>query len=445
MEKYSIVVLGGGESGVGAALLAKNKGLNVFLSDGGMLAEKYRRILAENSIPFEENNHSPDIIFAAETLIKSPGIPEKNQLIIEARKKNIEIISEIEFAARYTSKKIVAITGTNGKTTTTLLTHHLLNGEGRRVALAGNIGKSFAAAVLNDAETDLYVLEISSFQLDDIKFFKPHIAILLNITPDHLDRYDYSMEKYAQAKYRIAENQDENDFFIGNAADPYSHTPVKAKKINLDTVNFAGENVRIDNKKLIVGQLAPIDLENLPLKGRHNMLNMCAALTVANIFRLHEEYLREKLRTFVNAPHRLQLSGTVKGVKYINDSKATNVDAVSYALDAFEEKLVWIAGGTDKGNDYSLIEAAVKKNVRVLICLGADNNKIFNFFSDKVSKIFDTNSMQEALGIACEEARVGEIVLLSPACASFDLFKNYEHRGEMFMREVTLSAEKWGK
>jgi UDP-N-acetylmuramoylalanine--D-glutamate ligase len=442
MNTYEVVVLGGGESGIGAALLAKHKNFKVFLSEAGKLADKYRQILLKEGISFEEEKHSEEIIFSAKTIVKSPGIPEKAPVIKTAREKGIEIISEIEFGARFTQKKIVAITGTNGKTTTTLLTHHLLNGGKIRATLAGNVGKSFAAAVIDDEKTDVYVLEVSSFQLDDIQTFRPYVALLLNITPDHLDRYEYSLEKYARAKYRITENQTNSDFFIFNEADPLcNQVETEAQKRGVRADRSFG-NVRLENDALSVGKFSPIPVEKLPLRGRHNMLNMIFAIQVADIFDLEQSYLEEKLQTFVNAPHRLQFIAEINGVKYINDSKATNVDAVSYALDAFKEKLVWIAGGVDKGNDYSLIEDLAIKNVRVLICLGKDNKKLAEHFSGKISRIIDTNSMQAAIEAANREAKPGEIVLLSPACASFDLFNNYEHRGAVFAETVENLREK---
>lgn len=442
MKQYNLIVLGSGESGVGAALLAQQKGFSVLVSDAGKIAEQYKAQLLAAKIDFEENTHSEEIILAAELIVKSPGIPEKAPLIKSLRKKGTPIVSEIEFASRYTQKPIIAITGTNGKTTTTLLTHHLLKTANFKVGLGGNIGHSFAALVMNDDLYDNYVLEISSFQLDDAFDFHPFVSLLLNITPDHLDRYNYKMEEYAVAKYKITQKQTEKDFFIYNHLDNWCNQ-VETKAIKKPiSIHEKNAPTRTEDGKLIVDEKISLLISELPLKGEHNLFNMMCAISVASILNIPTETIKNALDSFVNAPHRLEEIAIINHVRYINDSKATNVDAVSYALNAFSEPLIWIVGGVDKGNDYGLIAEAVQKNVRAIICLGKDNTKLETFFADKIKTIVSTNSMQAAVEAAAKIAQAGEVVLLSPACASFDLFNNYMHRGEMFGEEVRKLAKK---
>ncbi|WP_027001988.1 UDP-N-acetylmuramoyl-L-alanine--D-glutamate ligase [Hugenholtzia roseola] len=458
MKAKNIIVLGGGESGVGAALLAKQKGYQVLLSEGGEIKAQYRKVLLDYGILFEEGGHSEENILAADEVIKSPGIPEKVPIIQKLRTAQIPIISEIEFASRFTNAKIIAITGTNGKTTTTLLTHHLLKTAGLRVALAGNVGNSFAKEVFLESEQekneekeyDYYVLEVSSFQLDDIADFKPHIAVITNITPDHLDRYLYDMDLYAASKLRIFENQTAEDYFVYDAECEFLDQKIKQKiaqtAINpqilpIKVVENRKQFLSLQDKIRIATPQQPIldlPLADLPLKGLHNQLNMSIAATIAQLLEIPPQAIAEGLATFVNAPHRLEVVRHLEGVTYVNDSKATNVDSVFYALPAFEKNLVWIVGGVDKGNDYNLISDLIEKYVRLVICLGKDNTKIVTFmeknFPDKT--LFQTFSMEEAVRVAHKQAKAGEMVLLSPACASFDLFKNYEDRGEQFKKYV---------
>lgn len=440
--KEKIVILGAGESGTGAALLAKAKGFDVFVSDAGAIKDKYKAELTSRSIEFEEGGHTDQRILDAKLIIKSPGIPNKAPVMQKAAAANITVIDEIEFACRHTDAKIVAVTGTNGKTTTTLLTYHLMKHAGFRVGLAGNVGFSMARQVARE-HFDWYVLEVSSYQLDGTETFKPDIGILLNITPDHLDRYDYTMQNYVNSKFQLIANMTRQEHFIY-----YSDDPVIAKEIGIRTVVphpipfslgarkdtpvfFDGTrmNFRLREEFSIVQS-------DTTLKGPHNLINTMAAVTAAYTAGASLESIRAALKTFVNAPHRLEPVGTIGGVQFINDSKATNVDSVVYALGSFEAPLVWIAGGIDKGNDYDLIKETVKKKVRALICLGKDNDKLKKAFGDAVPVIRETQSVRELVRISLELAQKGDVVLLSPACASFDLFKNYEDRGDQFRRAV---------
>ncbi len=436
-----IVILGGGESGTGAAVLAKMKGHEVFVSDTGKLKERYKEILVNNKISFEEGQHSESMILSADEIIKSPGIPDKAEIIQKAKQSGISIIDEIEFASRFTAAKIIAITGTNGKTTTTLLTYHLLKSAGLNVGLAGNVGESFAMSVALH-NYDWYVLEISSFQLDGTVNFRPSIAILLNITPDHLDRYEYEMDNYVASKFSLAKNLQPEDSFIFHSDDSYISNLINEKKqvAKLIPVSLKDEAIAQGDGDIMKFNFPDnkfnISQSETTLRGKHNLINTMAAVSAAIVSGVSHETIRKALASFKNAAHRLEKIAVIQDVSFINDSKATNVDAVAYALDSFLEPLVWIAGGIDKGNDYSLIEDLVGRKVHALICLGKDNSKLMKAFDGSVEQIFETQSMKEAvsLGLAC--AKPGNIVLLSPACASFDLFKNYEDRGEQFRQSV---------
>ncbi len=428
-----LVVLGSGESGTGAALLAKAKGYAVFVSDRGAIAEPYQAALRQAGIEFEAGQHSPDRILAADEVVKSPGIPEKAEIVQQVRAQGIPIISEIELAARYTKARIVAITGTNGKTTTTLLVYHLLKSAGFKVGLAGNVGHSFAELVITD-DFDWYVLEISSFQLDDAYQFHPQIAVLLNITPDHLDRYQYQMAPYIAAKFRLVQQATDSDLLIWYAQDPVlrqamAQRPIGGQQLPITDDLFGQTTLAVR----WAGQVLAFD--RLPLLGQHNQINMSAAILAALAAGATAAQIQAALPAFVNAPHRLQKVHEVNGITFINDSKATNVDAAYYALGAFTSPLVWIAGGTDKGNDYGLLSDLVAKHVKALVCMGKDNGKIAEFFRPLVAQVADTHSVQEAVATAYGWASPGDVVLLSPACASFDLFKNYEDRGQQFAAE----------
>ena len=442
--KLTVSILGAGESGVGAALLAKAKGFDVFLSDRGEIADRYCQILNENQIAFESGKHSLDKITSGNVVIKSPGIPGNIPLIQEIKKQGIPVISEIEFASRYTDAKIIAITGTNGKTTTTLLTYHLLKESGFNVGVGGNLGNSFASMVVDDA-FDYYVLEISSFQLDDIDQFKPDIAVLLNITPDHLDRYEYDLMKYMESKFRIAMNQNLSDQFIYSgdidflkerAARLEGQTQLLETSVNEHNNNggwLSGNKLvfRLPQKELI-----EVTTDALPLYGKHNQLNALTASLIALNLGVDKMEIISGLKSFKNAPHRMELVGEIDGVQYINDSKATNVDAVYYALDGLDKNIIWIAGGIDKGNEYEQIASLVEKKVGHLICLGIDNEALTGFFSNRLSSMEEVTSMKDAVSRARMVAKEGDVVLLSPACASFDLFNNYIDRGDQFRDEV---------
>ncbi len=442
-----IVILGAGESGVGAALLAQAKGLEVFVSDKGEIKPVYQEKLQAANISFESGFHDYTRILAADEIIKSPGIPDKADLIQQAKAKNIPIISEIEFAGRYSKARFICITGTNGKTTTTLLTYHLLKNAGLNVGLAGNIGESLAEKVIHD-EYDYYVVELSSFQLDGMFQFKAHIGILLNITPDHLDRYEYSMGKYAQSKLRIAHNMTESDYFIYNADDEIIEEYFEANSFKGQMVPFSlayqpQVQAYYQGSQLITtytGNEEPIDTSTSVLIGKHNQYNTAAAVLSAKLAGVAPEVITAALTTFKNADHRLQTVGEAKGVRYINDSKATNVEAVWYALDGINQPIVWIAGGVDKGNNYSSLLPLAKEKIKALICLGVDNKKLVESFTDIIPVIEETQSVEEAVIRAKALAHPDDVVLLSPACASFDLFNNYEHRGQRFAEAVQQLA-----
>lgn len=444
MEVQKIVVLGGGESGVGAALLAQAKGFDVFLSDKGALAESYRSTLQAAGIPFEEGQHTEDRILTASEVIKSPGIPATVPLVQKLRARGISIISEIEFAARYTRARLIGITGSNGKTTTTLLIYHLLKTAGLNVGLAGNIGDSFAEQVITDT-FDYFVLELSSFQLDDMYQTHLDVMVLLNITPDHLDRYDYNFGQYVASKFRILQNALPEDDFIYFAesqpilAELTRHTPsVQSLPISLTTTvspggYWADGQLTATNK----GHLFTLAQAETPLRGPHNAINMLAAVLAAQSVGVAKEAIETGLRTFQNAAHRLEPAGTINGVQFINDSKATNVDSVFYALSSMEAPVIWIAGGLDKGNEYSQLDELVGQKVKALICLGVDNHKLVDYFGNTLSSIYETQRVEEAVAQGLAWAQPGDVVLLSPACASFDLFKNYEDRGNQFKETVS--------
>lgn len=434
-----IVILGGGESGVGSAILAQAKGYEVFLSDKGLLQNKYKSELNSYSIPFEEGGHTEDIILSADEIVKSPGIPNYVPLVKKAVERGIPILSEMEFAKRYTNAKMICITGSNGKTTTTSLIYHILVSAGLNVGLGGNIGKSFARQVAEE-NYDYYVLELSSFQLENMYTFKADIAILLNITPDHLDRYDHNMQNYVDAKMRIAQNQTEEDAFIYWEEDPIISNEINritssAKQYTFSAHKHDHTAAYEEDQKIIINtavSLFSMDVDTLALEGEHNLYNSLASGITAKLLDISDENLRQSLSDFEGVEHRLEKVAKVNGIQFINDSKATNVNSCWYALQSMKTKVVLIIGGTDKGNDYSEIEQLVKNKVKALVFLGADNSKLHKFFDGKVDKIEDTNSMEDAVKEAYRLANEGDTILLSPCCASFDLFKNYEDRGKQF-------------
>lgn len=438
-----LVILGGGESGVGTAILGKQKGWEVFLSDKGSLKPHYRETLNKEGIQWEEGTHTEEKILSADVIMKSPGIPDKAPIIKKAHEKGIAVISEIEFASQYTDSLIVGITGSNGKTTTTLLTYHIFKEAGLQVGLGGNIGYSFAELVATK-NPPYYVLEISSFQLDGIEHFAPHIAVLLNITPDHLDRYDYKFENYINSKFRIAMNQTENDYLIYDTDDEVitqwlsTHT-IKSKLIPFSIEKELPQGAFLKDNKIYImleNQTTEIDVEEISLRGKHNIKNTMAASVAARLVNIRNNSLRESLKGFKGAPHRLEEVKVVDGVTYVNDSKATNVNSVFYALDTIKTPIVWIVGGQDKGNDYNSLLPYVHEKVRAIVCLGVDNSPIIQSFHNTIGTLVETRSMDEAVKLAQGFAQEGDTVLLSPACASFDLFKNYEERGDLFKAAV---------
>lgn len=440
--KEKIVILGAGESGTGAALLAKVKGFEVFVSDQGLIKHKYKSELETNGIAFEEGVHSGEKILDASLIIKSPGIGDKAMIMQKVAQLNIPVIDEIEFAFRHTRARIIAVTGTNGKTTTTLLTYHLMKQAGFHVALAGNVGFSMARQVARE-NFDWYVLEVSSFQLDGMETFKPEIGILLNITPDHLDRYEYTMQNYVNSKFQLIENMTRQEHFIYYADDPVIAREINTRSVVPDQIQVSLQSnasgaVRYDGRKMNFNlkENFSIAQEDTTLKGPHNLINTMASVTAVFLAGAKLDSIRTGLKTFVNAPHRLETVGIINGIEFINDSKATNVDSVVYALGSYDKPLVWIAGGIDKGNDYNIIKDAVKKKVRALICLGKDNDKLRKTFADAVPVIKETQSVKELVRMALQVAKMGDVVLLSPACASFDLFRNYEDRGDQFRSAV---------
>ena len=438
----SLIILGGGESGAGAARLGKKLGYDVFLSDKGKLADKYKSVLEELGVEYEEGQHTEERIFAADLVIKSPGIPDKLPMIIGLREKGIEVISEIEFAGRHTDAKMYCITGSNGKTTTTLLLYHILQHAGYDVGLAGNVGNSLAAQVAENLHR-VYVVELSSFQLDGMFRFRCDTAILTNITPDHLDRYDYKFENYANSKFRILNNMRKEDLFIYGYDCEVVREKVEKGGVVPEAVGFTysdnlGLNARMDGN-MVIARLGDrefrIAKQDITIQGRHNVYNAMAAILASLKAEVSDEELRKGLMTFPQVEHRLETVDVVNGVTYINDSKATNVDSAWYALDSMHAPVVWIAGGTDKGNDYSVLFDLVKEKVKLLICMGVENKKLIDAFSP-ICEVVDTHSLDETMDVAYRRAESGDVVLLSPCCASFDLFKNYENRGELFKLKV---------
>jgi UDP-N-acetylmuramoylalanine--D-glutamate ligase len=438
-----LVILGAGESGVGTALLGKEKAYDVFVSDKGKIKKKYKEVLIHNEIEWEEEKHTESKILNADVVMKSPGIPDKVALVQKLLANNILVVSEIEFASQFTKANIIGITGSNGKTTTTMWTHHILKQGGLKAAMGGNIGDSFAKQVL-DSNYEHFVLELSSFQLDGIKTFKPHIAIITNISPDHLDRYDYKFENYIASKFRIAMNQTKEDYLIYDADDKditnylKSH-PVQSTLLPFSLTKKLEQGAYFENnniKILIYNSHIIMPTANLALEGKHNIKNAMAASTVAHLLKIRSHTLRESLENFQGAEHRLENVLRINKVQYINDSKATNVNATYFALESMEAPTVWIVGGVDKGNDYKQLFPFVNEKVKAIICLGVDNKKLFETFGNMVEIMVETQFMSEALKIAYKIAEAGDNVLLSPACASFDLFENYEDRGRQFKNAV---------
>lgn len=442
-HKNFLVILGGGESGVGTAILGKKEGYRVFVSDKGKIAAPYRQLLEEHEIEWEEEKHSEEKIFEADLVMKSPGIPEDAPLVNLIRGKGIAVISEIEFAGRFTSANLIGITGSNGKTTVTKFTYFILKNGGLKVGMAGNVGQSFAKQV---AETDVdhYVLELSSFQLDGIEEFRPHIAVITNITPDHLDRYRHNFNEYIAAKFRITMNQTEEDYFIYDADDEVltnwlRENPIRAQKLPFSLQKEVEQGAYMTDEKIIItidNTQITMPTSDLTLEGKHNAKNAMAAATVAQLLRIRKETIRESLSNFQGVEHRLEKVLKINNVQYINDSKATNVNATYYALESMEAETIWIVGGVDKGNNYADLLPLVNEKVKAIVCLGLDNEPILKSFGNCVDTIIETRSMDEAVKAAYNLAEKGDAVLLSPACASFDLFKNYEDRGRQFKEAV---------
>lgn len=438
-----LVVLGGGESGVGTAILGKKKGYDVFISDFGKIKNNYKEVLALNKLDWEEEKHTEDLILNADVVMKSPGIPDKSPIVKALKKKGIPIISEIEFAYQFLDVDTIGITGSNGKTTTTMLTHHVLKQGSLNVGLAGNIGKSFAWQIAENKHEG-YVLELSSFQLDGIEKFRPHIAVITNISPDHLDRYEYKYELYIEAKFRITMNQTESDFLIYDADDEaiskwLESNTIKAQKIPFSLTREVENGVYLKNDTIISNinkDEFTMPINDLSLEGKHNVKNAMAATAVAQLMRIRKETIRESLSNFQGVEHRLEQVLKIQNVQYVNDSKATNINSTFYALDSMKTPTVWIVGGVDKGNDYSELMSLVREKVKAIVCLGVDNRKILDAFGNVVDVMVETASMQEAVKVAQKLAEKGDTVLLSPACASFDLFENYEDRGKQFKNAV---------
>ena len=442
MMNKKLVILGAGESGTGAAILGKKMGYDVFVSDKNLINQNLQNLFNQEAIKWESGHHSLELIMLADIVVKSPGVQSDNELIKTLRRQKKEIISEIELAARHTNATLIGITGTNGKTTTTMLTYKILKDAGYKVGMAGNIGNSFALQVAK-TDFDYYVLEISSFQLDDIKDFAPHISVITNITPDHLDRYNFDFEDYIKSKFKIIKNQSEKDFFLFNSDDPViinaiKHKNLKPKKIPLN-VKIDMDGVYTERDRIIIKQKKKkimINSAQFQLSGRHNLLNAMAASTIANLLEISKDSIRDSLSEFKGAPHRMEKVLTIQHVKYINDSKATNINATFFAIESIDTPLIWIVGGVDKGNNYNELLPIIRKKAKAIICLGLDNQKLRNTF-ENVSDIFiETESMIEAVKIAHKVAKAKDTVLLSPACASFDLFNSYEDRGNQFKNAV---------
>ncbi|HMM10520.1 MAG TPA: UDP-N-acetylmuramoyl-L-alanine--D-glutamate ligase [Bacteroidales bacterium] len=443
MTYKKVVILGAGESGIGAALLARRQGLDVMVSDANMIKPAYKQELEAAGIPFEEQGHKPDGLFGADLVIKSPGIPD-NAPVVKAVSEQMPVISEIEFASWYTKAHITAITGSNGKTTTTMLTGHILQSAGLDAVVCGNVGTSFSR-ILSESDHAHIVLEVSSFQLDGIKNFRPDIAILLNITPDHLDRYDYRFEKYAQSKLRITMNQKEGDHLIYYYDDPETRQRVERSGTKARRMAFATDGTQFAEGGYLYGNQFVINtqqesftmtIEELALQGKHNAANSLAAGIAARLIQIRKESLKQSLANYQNVPHRLEFVANVHGVSYINDSKATNVNSTWYALESFQRPVVWIAGGQDKGNDYSQLESLVRQRVKALICIGADNTSLIKAFGEIVPRILTADTIEQAITMASLLAEKNDVVLLSPACASFDRYQNYEERGNRFKAAV---------
>lgn len=438
-----LVILGGGESGVGAAILGKDKGMDVFLSDMGAIKPEYRETLVRENIQFEEGKHTPELILNADIVVKSPGIPPYAPMVKQISEKGIPVLSEIEFAGRYTDAKMVCITGSNGKTTTTLLTYHILREAGINAGLAGNVGKSLALQVAREKH-DVYVIELSSFQLENMYDFKADIAVIMNITPDHLDRYDHKMENYVNAKFRILRNQTPDDYFIYWEDDPIVKEQIR--QIQIEAMQLPFSELEEDGshafvKDGVVKFITPREVWDIPrdklsLTGLHNLYNSMAAGLSASLLDIRKEKIRAALEDFEAVEHRLEYVGTVDGVRYVNDSKATNVNSTWYALESMTTPTVLILGGKDKGNDYTEIEELVSQKVKAIVCMGKDNAKLLDFFTGKVPEIADTHSIEEAVAECARIAGEGDTVLLSPCCASFDLFTSYEDRGRRFKSQV---------
>ena len=441
--KGLVAILGAGESGVGAAILAQKKGYDVFVSNLGKIKEKYKDVLSNYKIDFEEGHHSEEKILSAELVVKSPGIPETAPLVKQLKEQGTPVISEIEFGGRFSTAKTICITGSNGKTTTTLLTYHILQEAGLNVGLAGNVGKSFAWQVAEE-NFDVYVIELSSFQLDGMYEFKADVAVLMNITPDHLDRYGYDMQNYTDSKFRILQNQTADDYFVYCADDEVIQKEINKREIKPVQLPFGlgeaaepGAGVR-DNRIIINFNQNQFSMSilDLSLQGKHNTYNSMAAGIASMVLKIRDEQLRESLSDFTGVEHRLERFLKVHGIEFVNDSKATNVNSSWYALESVHKPVVWIAGGVDKGNDYSMLQGLVTNKVKAIVCLGKNNAKLHEAFGDCVADIVDASSMEEAVKAAYYLARNGDTVLLSPACASFDLFENYEDRGNQFKKEV---------
>jgi len=442
-EQKRLVVLGGGESGVGTAILGKKKGYDVFVSDFGKIKDNYKEVLLLNQIAFEDEKHTEDLLLNADVVMKSPGIPDKSPIVIKMREKGIRVISEIEFAAPFTRAITIGITGSNGKTTTTSLTYHLLKRAGLNVGLGGNIGKSFAWQVAED-KFDCYVLELSSFQLDGIESYKPHIAVITNLSPDHLDRYDYKYENYIASKFRITMNQDAGDYLIYDGDDPTIADWLSQHKTNAQLIPFSltqtydkGTFIKNDTMEININdEEFTMETGHISLDGKHNLKNAMAAASVAKLMNVRKAAIRESLSNFQGVEHRLEKVLKIQNVQYVNDSKATNVNATFFALDSMTTPTVWIVGGVDKGNDYDELMPLVREKVKAIICLGVDNKKIIDTFGNVVDIMVEVGSMQDAVKTASHLAEKGDTVLLSPACASFDLFENYEDRGRQFKMAV---------